>query len=46
MIGFSRQEKMILLFLLSMALLGGGVLFAKHRWPGFAPELVVSGPVK
>jgi len=46
MIGLSRQEKMILLFLLSMALLGGGVLFAKHHWPGFAPELVVSGQVK
>jgi hypothetical protein len=46
MIGLSRQEKMILLFLLSTALLGGGVLFAKHYWPGFAPELVVSGQVK
>jgi len=46
MIGLSRQEKMILLFLLSTALLGGGVLFAKHRWPDFAPELVVSGQIK
>lgn len=46
MIGLSRQEKMILLFLLSMALLGGGVLFAKRRWPGFAPDLVVSGQEK
>jgi hypothetical protein len=45
-LGLSRQEKMILLFLLSMALLGGGVLFAKQYWPGFAPDLVISGPAK
>jgi hypothetical protein len=42
-LGLSRQEKMLILFLLSTALLGGAVLFAKHLWPGFAPELVING---
>jgi hypothetical protein len=43
MIGLTKQEKTMLLFLLLAALLGGGVLFLKHKWPHFAPDLVVSG---
>jgi hypothetical protein len=41
-IGLTKQEKTVLFFLLWTAALGGGVLIAKHRWPHFAQELVIS----
>jgi hypothetical protein len=42
-IGLTKQEKTVVIFLLWTALLGGAVLFAKHQWPHFAAELLVSG---
>lgn len=43
MIGLTKHEKAVLLFLLWTMLLGGGILFAKHHWPRLAPDLVISG---
>jgi len=43
MIGLTKQEKRVLLFLMLAGLLGGSVLLAKHLWPDFAPELVTKG---
>jgi hypothetical protein len=41
MVGLTKQEKRVFLFILCSVFMGGGVLLAKHLWPGFASELVI-----
>lgn len=44
MFSFTRQEQIIIVFLIASVLVGSGVIWYKRHHPGFAPELNLGPP--